>query len=119
MAGAKYEYADGSNVFANVQQTFRFLATDEWFNTITGVLNTDLNQQTGVQAEMGIKHNFDNAAIVSVTPYWIQIDDEIYYNPQGGNFGWGANENYDKTRRIGVEIGGEADILRFLDVGIC
>ena len=45
----------------------------------------------------------------------IDIENEIYYNPTGGNFGWGANENYDKTRRIGVEVGSRFNILKFFD----
>jgi len=117
MGGIKYEYAKGSNIFLNVQQTFRFLATDEWLNTITGVLNTDLSQQRGIQYEVGIKHNFDDKIVASITPYWIDIKDEIYYNPQGGLWGWGANENYDRTRRIGVEVGSEFDILKFIEIG--
>lgn len=116
MAGLKYEYAKGSNLFFNVQQTFRFLATDEWFNSITGVLNSDLKQQTGIQYEMGLKHNINDKVTLSVTPYWIDVKNEIYYNPNGGNFGWGANENYDNTRRIGVELGSRFNILNIFDL---
>ncbi|MBU4334451.1 MAG: TonB-dependent receptor [Candidatus Omnitrophica bacterium] len=116
MAGIKYEYAKGSNIYANVQETFRFLATDEWFNTISGVLNSDLKQQEGMQYEIGLKHNFNDKVELNVTPYVIDIENEIYYNPTGGNFGWGANENYDKTRRIGVEVGSRFNILKFFDL---
>ncbi len=117
MGGIKYEYADKSNVFFNVQQTFRFLATDEWYNSITGVLNTDLQQQTGIQYEAGIKHNFNDKAVLTATVYRIDIDNEIYYNPKGGAFGWGANENYDKTRRIGIEIGSRFDLQKIFNIG--
>ncbi|PIW68797.1 MAG: hypothetical protein COW10_00620, partial [Candidatus Omnitrophica bacterium CG12_big_fil_rev_8_21_14_0_65_42_8] len=58
--GAKYEYAKGSNIYFDVQETFRFLATDEWYSTWTG-LNTNLKQQTGIQYEVGIKHNLYDA----------------------------------------------------------
>lgn len=117
MGGVKYAYAENSNVFLNVQQTFRFLATDEWFNTITGVLNTDLRQQTGIQYEAGVKHQLNDQVNVNLTSYLIDINDEIYYNPTGGNFGWGANENYDKTRRTGFEAGTNVYLLKiFPDV---
>lgn len=116
MGGIKYEYAKGANIFLDIQQTFRFLATDEWFNSITGVLNTDLEQQTGVQYELGVKHRFENQTIVSATAYMIDIENEIYYNPTGGLFGWGANENYDKTRRVGVELGSRFNLLEFVGV---
>jgi len=112
MVGLKYAYAKGSNLHFNVQQTFRFLATDEWYSTFSG-LNTDLDQQTGIQYEMGIKHNFDNKIVVHVTPYWIDNKNEIFFDPTSGFFG--SNSNYDKTRRIGVEVGGRGDVLRFFD----
>ncbi|HQP10744.1 MAG TPA: TonB-dependent receptor, partial [Candidatus Omnitrophota bacterium] len=119
MAGMKYEYAEGSNLHWNVQQTFRFLATDEWYNSsnfpdfgITPSLNTDLKQQTGIQYEIGLKHNFDDKVVVNITPYWIDQKNEIFFDPV--KF---VNTNYDKTRRVGVEIGEQADLLKFFEVG--
>lgn len=111
MAGAKYQYAKGSNLFFNVQQTFRFLATDEWYDTFSG-LNTNLDQQTGIQYELGIKHNVRDGYVLSVTPYWIDLQDEIFFDPAAGDYGFGANSNYDKTRRLGVEVGQDLDILK-------
>jgi iron complex outermembrane recepter protein len=110
MGGARYEYAEGSNMHMSVQESFRFLATDEWYSTWTG-LDTDLKQQTGMQYEIGIKHNFDNIALLTVTPYWIDIKNEIYVNPEVYP---GYNENYDRTRRKGVEIGTDIDLLKFV-----
>jgi iron complex outermembrane receptor protein len=107
--GLKYEYAPGSNVHANYQQTFRYLATDEWFSTFTGVLNTDLKQQTGDQYEAGIKHNFKDMVTLEATPYIMNINHEIYFDPR--TF---SNSNYDKTRRTGVELGSEVDLLKFI-----
>lgn len=111
MGGIKYEYGKGSTLHANAQQTFRFLATDEWYDTFAG-LNTDLDQQTGIQYEAGIKHNFNDVALVSVTPYWMVNDNEIFFDPTNGFFG--SNSNYDKTRRFGVEVGSNVDANRFL-----
>ncbi|MBU1146762.1 MAG: TonB-dependent receptor [Candidatus Omnitrophica bacterium] len=112
MAGLKYEYSDDSSVHLSMQESFRFLATDEWYSTWSG-LNTSLRQQTGTQYEVGIRHNFDDAAIVTVTPYWIDIKDEIYVNPYPSP---GQNENYDKTRRKGVELGVDLDLSNFIDL---
>ncbi len=118
MGGLKYEYARGSNIHANAQQTFRFLATDEWYSSanfpgfgLTPGLKLSLQQQTGIQYEAGIKHNFDDKVIASLTPYVIYLDNEIYFDPI--TF---ANSNYNKTRRIGVELGSKVDILEFIDV---
>jgi len=117
MVGAKYEYSKGSNIFFNVQQTFRFLATDEWYDTWNG-LNTDLDQQTGIQYEAGIKHDWDGRYKLTLTPYWIDNKREIFFDPSAGSFGFGANNNYDKTRRVGVEFGQEVNILRFWEADV-
>jgi iron complex outermembrane recepter protein len=114
MFGSRYEYDRGSNIFFNVQQSFRFLATDEWYDTFSG-LNTDLKQQEGIQYEVGVKHNIKDAVILSVTPYWLDLKNEIFFDPAAGDFGLGANNNYDKTRRVGVEVGQEFKVLRFWD----
>nr|MBU1328027.1 TonB-dependent receptor [Candidatus Omnitrophota bacterium] len=110
--GAKYEYAKGSNVYFDIQESFRFLATDEWYSTWTG-LNTNLKQQTGVQYEVGIKHNFYDTLTLNATPYWIDIDNEIYLNPAVAP---GNNENYPKTRRKGIELGLKADLLKLKNI---
>ena len=114
MGGVKYEYGRGSTLHANVQQTFRFLATDEWYSSFSG-LNTDLEQQTGIQYEAGIKHNFDDVALVSVTPYRMTANNEIFFDPTNGFFG--SNSNYDKTHRYGVEVGTKLDANHFLKLG--
>ncbi|MBF0483554.1 MAG: TonB-dependent receptor [Candidatus Omnitrophica bacterium] len=113
MGGTRYEYAQGSNVHLNVQQTFRFLTTDEWYSSWSG-LDTTLSQQIGIQYEAGIKHNYHDWIEVDLTPYCMENKNEIFYDP---NFGfWGANRNYDKTRRIGIETGLSFDLLRFSDL---
>lgn len=109
--GLKYEYAKGSNIHANIQKTFRFLATDEWYSSFSGTLATNLNQQKGIQYEVGIKHNFNDTTVFTITPYWIDIQDEIFFDPS--TF---TNSNYDKTRRVGVEVGQETNLLKFMDV---
>ena len=109
--GIKYEYAPGSNVHASVQQTFRFLATDEWYSQYsTPNLNTNLKQQTGIQYEVGIKHNLNDITSITVTPYWIDNKNEIFYDPY--NVAFGSNGNYGHTRRIGIEFGQETDLLK-------
>ncbi len=118
MGGLKYEYAQGSNLHLNVQQTFRFLATDEWYSTanfpgfgITPGLNLNLDQQHGVQYEAGIKHNFNDYATVSVTPYYMVLKNEIFFDPV--TF---ANSNYERTHRVGVEVGNTLNLLKVLSI---
>ncbi len=109
--GLKYEYAQGSNAHISVQRTFRFLATDEWYSSFSGTLDTNLDQQKGIQYEAGIKHNFKDAISLSVTPYLINTHDEIFFDPT--TF---TNSNYDKTRRAGVELGQETNLLKFINI---
>lgn len=112
MGGMKYEYAPGSNLHFNVQETFRFLATDEWYSTanypgfgITPGLNLGLKQQTGLQYETGIKHKFNQNLLAHATVYVLENKNEIFFDPV--TF---ANSNYDKTRRTGVEVGQTTDL---------
>jgi len=110
--GAKYEYSKGSNICINIQETFRFLATDEWYSTWTG-LNTNLKQQTGIQYELGLRHNVRDVFLITATPYIMDIKNEIYVNPYPSP---GRSENYDKTRRKGVELGLQADLRRLCEI---
>lgn len=120
MGGLKWSYAGGSNVHANVQQSFRFLATDEWYTAanfpgfgITPGLNLDLKQQTGIQYEIGVRHNFNNKVTGTLTTYMMDLDNEIYFDP--ATF---ANDNYEKTRRIGLEAGISIDVLSLVDINM-
>ncbi len=108
--GVRYEYARGSNVFVKAQKTFRFLSTDEWFSTFSG-LNTNLKQQEGMEYQAGIKHNIHDTLELSATPFYIRNKNEIFLDPTLGG-GFGDNSNYDRTRRIGVDLGGRLDILK-------
>ena len=116
MIGGRYEYAKGSNVFFNIQQNFRFLATDEWYSTWTG-LNTSLKQQTGIQYEAGVKHNWNDVTTVGVTPYWLGLHDEIFFDPKAGG-GWGDNSNYGKTRRMGVDVTQTTNLLKLVEIPV-
>ena len=111
MGGIRYEYASGSNLHFSVQESFRFLATDEWYSTYSG-LNTNLRQQTGIQYEVGVKHKFSDALLVSATPYFIKLKDEIYFDPYVVAFG--RNDNYGKTERKGIDLTLTADLMELL-----
>jgi outer membrane receptor protein involved in Fe transport len=71
-----------------------------------------LKQQTGIQYEVGIKHNLKDIASLTVTPYWIDNKNEIFYDPY--NVYYGSNNNYGHTRRIGIEFGQETNLLKIL-----
>ncbi|HQP12762.1 MAG TPA: TonB-dependent receptor, partial [Candidatus Omnitrophota bacterium] len=107
--GGRYEYAPGSNVNVSVQQTFRFPSTDEWYSSFSG-LNTSLDPQTGLQYEVGIRHDFDRVLQLDATAYVMDIKHELFYDPSIF-----ANENYDSTRRVGLELGQTVNMLHWVE----
>lgn len=111
--GLRYQYAEASNVFVDLEQTFRFLATDEVYSTFSG-LNPDLKQQKGIQVQGGVKHQWGKAE-TKATLYWINTKNEIFLDPNLGG-GFGANSNYDRTIRQGIELEQSFDIKKIFDV---
>jgi iron complex outermembrane receptor protein len=45
----------------------------------------------------------------------MDLRNEIFFNPSSGFFG--SNDNYPKTRRVGVEIGTKTDLKKIFEVG--
>ena len=55
--------------------------------------------------EAGIRHAFSDSAFGLVNYFHVGTEDEIFFNPTGGPFGFGTNENLDgRTRRHGIEV---------------
>ncbi|MCB9721102.1 MAG: TonB-dependent receptor [Candidatus Omnitrophica bacterium] len=111
-ASLRYEYAQDSNVFFKFEQSFRFLTPNEWYNSFSQSLDTDLDQQKGHLFQAGLRHSIDDMVLLTVTPYWMETEKEIFYDPTIGSFG--ANSNYDEIRRVGVELGARFDLLGLL-----
>jgi iron complex outermembrane receptor protein len=111
--GLKYAYAPGSNVFMRVDETFRFLNTDEVFSRWTG-LDTTLRQQTGIDYRAGVKHAFGDVAEVRATPFMVLNKDEIFLDPTVSP---GYNRNYGHTRRIGMDLGQTLHLAPVLKIG--
>ena len=101
-AAVTYNYSQNSNVFFNFSRSFRFPAVDEYYTW--GTLNTELKPQTSRNFEIGARHEFNPKFSSSLALFRMDVKNELYYNPMGGPFGWGANENYDKTRHQGLEF---------------
>ena len=105
-----YDYAPHSNVHLGYEESFRFPATDEWYSIFAATgLNMNLMPQSGKQYEFGLKHSFNDKAVVNATAFLMDIKNEIFYNPV--TF---ANENYEKTRHEGVELGFELNPVKRL-----
>ncbi len=98
--GLNYKYMDNSNLFFNINQSYRFPAVDEFFNGST--LNTDLKPQVSLDIEGGIRHNFSNRLHAEVSLYRMKIKNELFTDPTLF-FGLGATSNYPKTLHQGID----------------
>ena len=103
--GVVWEYLKGSELFFDYNQSFRLPASDEYFTW--GTLDPSLKTQESQNYEVGLRHRIKDYFACSITGFWMNVENELYYNPGGGPFGWGANENYDKTRHQGLEVSAE------------
>ncbi|NQT75601.1 MAG: TonB-dependent receptor [Candidatus Omnitrophica bacterium] len=97
-----YLYDKDTSIFCDYKQSFRFPATDEWYiNSGPNMgLNEDLKHQEGEQYELGIRHNLSDSSQLTASGYILNIKNEIYYDPS--TF---FNQNYDRTRHAGIELG--------------
>jgi len=113
-AGATFNYAKGSKVYVNYTKGYRLPTTDELFD-FTGTI-TDLKPEKSDTYEAGIVHAFGDRLQARLTLYTMDVRDELFFNPVGGLFGFGANENLDKTRHNGVETGFSAAVTDSISV---
>ncbi|NOZ64261.1 MAG: TonB-dependent receptor [Caldiserica bacterium] len=101
--GINYLYGENNSLFFNYSTSFRYPLIDEYFNYASVKLE-DLEIQKGKEYEVGVRQQVRENLSATATLFLIENKDEIFYNPLGGPFGFGANENYDKTRRSGIEL---------------
>lgn len=109
--GLSYLYKEDSSVFMKTNRSFRFPLTDEMVQLGGFGINTDLKPQTGRHYDLGVRHAFNSRLHGQLTLFRAEIKNEIFYNPAGGPFGFGANENHPETRRHGIETGLRAVVL--------
>jgi iron complex outermembrane receptor protein len=120
--GATVRVNEQASLFAGVSRSFRYPVLDELFDFFSNTILTGLDPQSSVGLEGGIRVDA-GVAQASVSVFRLVTDDEIFFNPAGGPFGSGANENLDGTsRRSGltvaistlvgrVDLGGTATVL--------
>ncbi|MGA2319007.1 MAG: TonB-dependent receptor [Thermodesulfobacteriota bacterium] len=96
-----YLFDKKSSAFFSFKRSFRFPVSDELIQYFpTFQVNPMMKPQTGYHYEAGIRHAFTEQIEANLTVFWIDLHDEIFYNPE--TF---SNENFPKTRRQGVEVG--------------
>jgi iron complex outermembrane receptor protein len=119
-AGLNFLFGKNSSAFLSYKRSFRFPVSDELIQYILDPMtytvievraNPALKPQSGNHYEAGIRHAFTDQIEASLTLFWVDLRNEIFYNPV--TF---ANENYPKTRREGVEVGVRTKPLPWLVV---
>ncbi|MGZ3525134.1 MAG: TonB-dependent receptor [Thermodesulfobacteriota bacterium] len=115
--GLNYLFGKKSSAFLSVNRSFRFPASDELVqflsisNNFVARVNPDMKPQVGYHYEAGIRHAFTDKIEAKLTLFWIDMKDEIFFNPL--KF---TNENLPKTRRQGVEVGAKVRPFQWLTV---
>ncbi len=113
-AGVTFNYQKGSKIFVNYARGFRLPTTDELFD-FTGAI-TNLKPEKSDTYEAGFVQTFGNWLQARFTVYRMDVRDELFFNPLGGQLGFGTNENLDKTRHTGYETGITAAVTENISV---
>jgi iron complex outermembrane receptor protein len=96
-----YLFGKKSSLFLSLKRSFRFPVSDELILVYPSYqVNPSIKPQTGYHYEAGIRHSFFDWMEANLTLFWIDLKNEIFFNPSTFN-----NENYGKTRRQGLEAG--------------
>jgi len=99
-AGVTYLFRNDSKIYGRVATSYRYPLIDEYFSVYSG-LNTILDVQKGITYEAGLDIGLVPTVRVGFSVFQTDLDDEIFFNPL--TF---TNENYDETRRRGIEVSG-------------
>ena len=103
--GVNYRFYKNSHVYFSFSDGFRYPVLDEIFNFQSNTINTGLVPQTSDNYEFGLRHFFTENLYANISLFRVDTENEIFFNPTGGTFGFGANENMQgETRREGVEV---------------
>ncbi len=117
-AGGSYAFYKDSSLYFSFSEGFRYPLLDELFNFQSNTIDTTLVPQTSDNYEFGVRHFFTNNYYGGINVFRIDTKDEIFFNPTGGPFGFGANENLDgEARRKGAEFLFSATFKKFSLMG--
>jgi iron complex outermembrane receptor protein len=107
-----YLFGKKSSAFFSFKRSFRFPVSDELILVFPAFkVNPLMQPQTGYHYEAGVRHSFTDQIEANLTLFWIDLQDEIFFNP--ATF---TNENYPKTRRLGIELGVKIRPLEWLSL---
>ncbi|MFH1797796.1 MAG: TonB-dependent receptor [Candidatus Omnitrophota bacterium] len=103
--GIVYTYWENSNLYANYSQAFRTPTLSQMF-TYGSVSNPDLSAEKAQNYEFGVRHQFTDSLKTDVSLYWMEIDNEIWYDRSVRKY-----KNYGETLHKGLESSLNFEIL--------
>ncbi|MDP3041885.1 MAG: TonB-dependent receptor [Candidatus Omnitrophota bacterium] len=95
-----YMYQRDSSFYANYAQAFRTPTIGQMF-TYGSSANPNLAPEEAVNYEIGLHHFFNEFFKANISLYWMELDNEIWYDRGGTN----KYQNYGKTSHKGIETG--------------
>jgi iron complex outermembrane receptor protein len=102
--GATVRGSAHAAIFGRLSRSFRYPVLDEMFDFFGNTIATSLQPQRSLDLDGGVRFESDSTQ-ASVSVFRLVAKDEIFFNPIGGESGFGANENLDgESHRSGVEI---------------
>ncbi len=108
--GATFGATKQATVFGRVSRSFRYPVLDELFDFFGNTIQTSLVPQRSTDFEGGVRIE-SRATQASISIFRLNADDEIFFNPVGGAFGFGANENLDgRSHRTGLEVAASSQV---------
>lgn len=104
-AGISWQFRGSNNIFFEHGTSLRYPLLDEMFDFYSTSINSNLTPQTSGSYQAGLKYFISKVFYANSSLYYIRTEDELFFNPQGGPWGFGANENFAGfNSRRGLEI---------------
>jgi len=118
---ANYSFSSSGSMFASFARGFRFPLTEEFVVPgycffgfcVPTVVNTDMKPQTSDELNIGLRWNPFKMLGGTITYFRAKNNDEIFFNPV--TF---ANENYDRTKREGIETSLLFNLTQMFSLGL-
>jgi len=93
--GMTHQGSEHITLVANLEHSARFATVNETYGGF-------LEPQTADQFDLGMQYH-NQSGQISATLYYMDVENEIHYDPNAGMFG--SNTNLDPTRHAGLELG--------------
>lgn len=104
--GMVYGYYEYSSIYANYSEAFRTPTMGQMF-TYGSFSNSNLISEEAKNYEAGIRHWFSDYLQTDVSLYWLNVDNEIWYD-----YNERIYKNYGKTSHKGLETDVNIKLLK-------